>query len=591
MFVSKTGIKVDDIPILTKHDIRSKVWGYIEEHDLANFPRPVDHRIPNFKGAGEAGQRVRDLQCFTAAKTVKVNPDKPQEEVRFFVLEAGKTLLMPTPRLRSGLFNRIDGNPSENKETLRTMASTEGMKKYSKPVDLEANIKVDLIVIGSVAVSRTGRRIGKGEGFADLEYGMMKAMKAVDDSTLVVTTVHDCQLFDTLPDRLFGPHDVPVDFIVTPTEVFQVSHRLPKPEGIYWHLLSPEKLKQVPILKTLREKEKEAGKDVTLAELTEEQKAANSRGRGGGQGTRGRGRGRGRGGGRGGGRTLSEGEDNKGQKNIQDGSVTINVSKKNRIVKRTVEATNEQDRLGSADLDNEIQGGKGLKTRKPRNPFTYAVFLGKVPPACRVRELKEALQGRDVRPIDITWRGRNGFAFLRFTGPVEECDDVLAKLDGLTLQEQPLLIQRAKDKMVMKDNENAGTKEIIDGEGQNRKRQQPKKPRIVYTYGIFLGKVPSTCRVRELKDALQNRNVQPMDITWRGRSGFAFLRFTGPVEECDDILTKLEGLTLQEQPVLVEKAKDKGDEQHLSEPQQQEHQELEEKQEVPNVAVVEGEAR
>lgn len=93
------------------------------------------------------------------------------------------------------------------------------------------------------------------------------------------------------------------------------------------------------------------------------------------------------------------------------------------------------------------------------------------------------------------------------------------------------------------------------------------------------------CRVRELKDALQNRNVQPMDITWRGRSGFAFLRFTGPVEECDDILTKLEGLTLQEQPVLVEKAKDKGDEQHLSEPQQQE---LEEKQEVP---VVEGEAR
>lgn len=78
-----------------------------------------------------------------------------------------------------------------------------------------------------------------------------------------------------------------------------------------------------------------------------------------------------------------------------------------------------------------------------------------------MRELKEALQGRDVRPIDITWRGRNGFAFLRFTGPVEECDDVLAKLDGLTLQDQPLLIQRAKDKMVMKDNENAGTKVMM----------------------------------------------------------------------------------------------------------------------------------
>lgn len=106
-------------------------------------------------------------------------------------------------------------------------------------------------------------------------------------------------------------------------------------------------------------------------------------------------------------------------------------------------------------------------------------------------------------------------------------------------------------------------------------------------------------RVRELKDALQDRNVQPMDITWRGRSGFAFLRFTGPVEECDDVLTKLEGLTLQEQPVLVEKAKDKGDEQHLSEEQQQPQQQQEQQQEQlqqqqqqkQEVPVVEGEAR
>lgn len=40
-----------------------------------------------FQGAGEAGHRVCDLQCFTAAQTIKVNPDKPQEEVRFLSLE------------------------------------------------------------------------------------------------------------------------------------------------------------------------------------------------------------------------------------------------------------------------------------------------------------------------------------------------------------------------------------------------------------------------------------------------------------------------------------------------------------------------
>lgn len=39
-----------------------------------------------------------------------------------------------------------------------------------------------------------GFRIGKGEGYADLEYGMMAAMGAVSDSTVVVTIVHDCQV-------------------------------------------------------------------------------------------------------------------------------------------------------------------------------------------------------------------------------------------------------------------------------------------------------------------------------------------------------------------------------------------------------------
>nr|XP_053632338.1 methenyltetrahydrofolate synthase domain-containing protein-like [Cherax quadricarinatus] len=157
VYIKRFGIEVADIPTLTKHDIRDKVWSHIEDHDLATFPRPVSNRIPNFKGAGEAGQRVCNLQCFTSAQTIKVNPDKPQEEVRFLTLEAGKILLVPTPRLRSGLFNRMDGHSSENKENLRVMAQTEGMKKHSKPVGLDMGIKVDLIVIGSVAVSLTGK--------------------------------------------------------------------------------------------------------------------------------------------------------------------------------------------------------------------------------------------------------------------------------------------------------------------------------------------------------------------------------------------------------------------------------------------------
>lgn len=33
----------------SKGDIREKVWDYLEASGLAEFPRPVHHRIPNFK--------------------------------------------------------------------------------------------------------------------------------------------------------------------------------------------------------------------------------------------------------------------------------------------------------------------------------------------------------------------------------------------------------------------------------------------------------------------------------------------------------------------------------------------------------------
>lgn len=48
-----------------------------------------------------------------------------------------------------------------------------------------------------------GYRIGKGEGFADMEYAMMVAMGAVNESTVIATVVHDCQVSALLnPDVL-----------------------------------------------------------------------------------------------------------------------------------------------------------------------------------------------------------------------------------------------------------------------------------------------------------------------------------------------------------------------------------------------------
>jgi len=108
-------------------------------------------------------------------------------------------------------------------------------------------------VLGSVCVSRDGYRLGKGEGFADLEFAMMMRMGTITKNTIVITTVHDCQIVDYLPPQLFKDYDVPVDIIVTPTQTIYVEPRLKKPSGILWHMLSERRLKTMQVLQQLKE--------------------------------------------------------------------------------------------------------------------------------------------------------------------------------------------------------------------------------------------------------------------------------------------------------------------------------------------------
>ena len=57
--------------------------------------------------------------------------------------------------------------------------------------------------------------------------------------------------------------------IPTPTEVFRVKDRLPKPDHIIWNILTREKFNQIPILRELQFKEQKAGKNVQLKDETE----------------------------------------------------------------------------------------------------------------------------------------------------------------------------------------------------------------------------------------------------------------------------------------------------------------------------------
>ena len=263
---SDSNSKTDNFETLRspwKWKLRKRIWDYMEENDIARFPRPVHHRIPNFVGADKAAKNLRDLPEFSSATIVKVNPDTPQRPVRHFVLQDQKKLLTPQPRLRTGFFSTLQMSELPSLVEIDQCTNSKGVVKYGTPITLNEEYTVDLVVVGSTAVCpRTGARVGKGEGFAELEWGILSAQGNLDASTCpVVTTCHDCQVVDNPADMPEGweltQHDVPVDIIVTPTRTIRVSDRAPKPSGIFWELLSPQKLASIKVLRQLKQETEE----------------------------------------------------------------------------------------------------------------------------------------------------------------------------------------------------------------------------------------------------------------------------------------------------------------------------------------------
>ncbi|XP_070617964.1 methenyltetrahydrofolate synthase domain-containing protein isoform X1 [Erythrolamprus reginae] len=375
---------------VSKWDLRNKIWDYMEANNLADFPRPVHHRIPNFKGSFQAGVSIKSWEGFDRAQEVKVDPDKPLEGIRLSVLQARKTLLVPTPRLRTGLFNRIVPPPGATKEMLRKCATSQGVRDYSVPVGLDAKVQVDLIVVGSVAVSEKGWRIGKGEGFADMEYAMMVSMEAVGQRTAVITAVHDCQVVD-IPEELLDDHDLTVDYILTPTRIIKTECQREKPWGIIWNKISQETLKRIPVLKILRGREKLEGKDVRLKDeqpgLSTAEKTQ---------------------------RVTSE--------NFPEGS------------RSQAEAILAQPRR-----EGEASPEEGGSLSAPAT-----LYVGNISSGTRVSDFKEALKAQQVTPARLTWRGAQRQAFLSY-GDKSKAEEALTALRGLSLQGRSLRVEWARN--------------------------------------------------------------------------------------------------------------------------------------------------
>jgi len=232
-----------------KEAIRRRVWNLMEEKGVSRFPRPVFGRIPNFAGAEEAARKLAEQREFQRAEVVKVNPDAPQQAVRFAALSDGKTLLMPSPRLRKG-FLVLDPRKIIPKSYAKA-STIKGSFKHGVLCPLRELPEVHLIVAGSVAVSKEGVRVGKGGGYSEIEYAVLRETGAVREETPLFTTVHDVQVVDWAPKEL---HDLAVDVVVTPTRILRVERKCERPKGILWEKISQRQLESIPVLSELRQK-------------------------------------------------------------------------------------------------------------------------------------------------------------------------------------------------------------------------------------------------------------------------------------------------------------------------------------------------
>ena len=218
-------------------------------------PSPPKADVPllpqaDFEGSDAATERVRSLEAWKRADTVFITPDNSTELLRRAAVLDGKTQLVTTYGIRRGFYLlRPEWVPAHQEAYAATL---DGLDKLGRPVslaELKGGPPLALLVTGGSAVSRNGVRFGKGHGYFDLEWAMLSEVGLTDGATEVVDLVHDCQYVDEVLEG--EPHDVAVDWIITPSRTLQVEVQR-RPGRVFWDLLAGTEHEHLPPIEELR---------------------------------------------------------------------------------------------------------------------------------------------------------------------------------------------------------------------------------------------------------------------------------------------------------------------------------------------------
>lgn len=234
-----------------KDALRSEIWAKLDENGVSPVT-PYGH-IPTFNGSDKAAERLAELPIWKKANVIKFNPDTAYIPLRHRALKDGKRIYMAVPRLtEERCFVELTATALQGKDlSLQEAATWQGAMRLGKLVSPGEMEPVDLVLVGCVAVSRQGGRIGKGAGFADLELGILRELGLLKPEIPIVAAVHPLQIVaeSVLP---MMPHDSPLDWIITPEEVIETNSNYSRPTGLDWEQIRDAQYENIPVLNSLK---------------------------------------------------------------------------------------------------------------------------------------------------------------------------------------------------------------------------------------------------------------------------------------------------------------------------------------------------
>ncbi|KAH6677116.1 5-formyltetrahydrofolate cyclo-ligase, partial [Halenospora varia] len=236
-----------------KSQIGTKVWSELRKVAIpdSRFHHDYSSFIADFQGSSAATDLLVELPAYKNAEILFVAPDNCIQGLRYRALKDGKTVLVTTYGIRRGFF-LLDPKviPEERWEIASLL---DGMEKIGRHVTLaeirELVSRIGLMVTGTGAINHAGLRFGKGHGFFDLEWAMLRTIGVVDQTTKTVAVVHECQVLD---EELRGEEwDTGCDYVVTNERVLETTDSAKPICGILWDKLEKGMLEGIEPLQEL----------------------------------------------------------------------------------------------------------------------------------------------------------------------------------------------------------------------------------------------------------------------------------------------------------------------------------------------------